>query len=149
MNSTQDNITLLRRLTGDCPLCRAPIALRTNRQKSTQFLGCSNYPDCSFTEPINQAMLQDAGYNSLVEAHYEHAREVAKLQTQIMDLHRTVASLAERGYAKTQTHPRVTDRDLKALITLCHPDKWDGHPLSNEITVQLNGLRQRAKGARA
>jgi len=37
-----------------CPRCRVAVKLvvRTNRQNETQFLGCPNWPECDYTEPI-------------------------------------------------------------------------------------------------
>lgn len=40
----------------DCPLCRKPMALRTARkgsQAGSQFWGCSAYPDCKGSRPLN------------------------------------------------------------------------------------------------
>lgn len=36
---------------------------------------------------------------------------------------------------------------FKELLTLCHPDKWQGHPLAHELTVRLNQWRQPRKGS--
>jgi restriction system protein len=33
-----------------CPQCGSPLVKRTNRESGKQFLGCSRYPDCTFTK---------------------------------------------------------------------------------------------------
>lgn len=38
----------------ECPKCKARLALRTQRASGNAFLGCTNYPDCRFTENINE-----------------------------------------------------------------------------------------------
>ena len=35
-----------------CPQCRAPLVERTNRASGEPFLGCSSWPDCTFSTPI-------------------------------------------------------------------------------------------------
>ena len=35
-----------------CDLCKAPMLLRTSR-RGQKFLGCSKYPDCRFTLPVD------------------------------------------------------------------------------------------------
>ena len=37
---------------GDCPVCGRPLAVRWNRYG--RFLGCTGYPDCRHTQPIDQ-----------------------------------------------------------------------------------------------
>lgn len=38
-----------------CPIsgCGGRLVVRTNRGTEEQFLGCSNYPKCRYTEPID------------------------------------------------------------------------------------------------
>ncbi len=33
-----------------CPECGRALIVRTNRQDNTQFLGCSRYPACTYTQ---------------------------------------------------------------------------------------------------
>lgn len=35
-----------------CPECKAELVERMNRATSISFLGCSNYPECTFTTPL-------------------------------------------------------------------------------------------------
>ena len=49
-----------------CPQCRAPLVERTNRATGSTFLGCSEWPDCSFTMPIpTDVLLRRAGAQTL------------------------------------------------------------------------------------
>ena len=41
-----DNKTIYK-----CQECRGTMVLRTNSSSDEYFLGCENYPDCSYTEP--------------------------------------------------------------------------------------------------
>jgi putative DNA topoisomerase len=36
---------------GDCPLCSSTLVIR--RSKSGPFVGCSSYPECSYTKPLH------------------------------------------------------------------------------------------------
>ena len=50
-----------------CPKC-APdrLVVRTNHQTSVDFLGCENWPDCKYTEPLPLDMeLRRAGVATL------------------------------------------------------------------------------------
>lgn len=44
-----ENIT-----TRKCPeaFCNGRLVVRTNRSTEEQFIGCENYPKCTYTEPI-------------------------------------------------------------------------------------------------
>lgn len=35
-----------------CPQCGSPIVERTNKASGHPFWGCSQWPECSFTQPI-------------------------------------------------------------------------------------------------
>lgn len=35
-----------------CPTCGAELMERTNRATQTTFLGCSRYPECTWTTPL-------------------------------------------------------------------------------------------------
>ena len=37
---------------GICPRCGGQLVLRTSKKDGRQFYGCSNYPNCKFTKPI-------------------------------------------------------------------------------------------------
>lgn len=39
--------------------------------------------------------------------------------------------------------PALTDKDIKAMLMLCHPDKHNGSKVASEITVKLLGMRAR------
>lgn len=48
-----------------CPKCGKPMALRTAKtgRKGSQFWGCSNYPLCKATRPLN--LLPGSRFNAL------------------------------------------------------------------------------------
>ena len=35
-----------------CPKCHAPLEVVWNKRTDSEFLGCSNYPDCQYSEPL-------------------------------------------------------------------------------------------------
>jgi ssDNA-binding Zn-finger/Zn-ribbon topoisomerase 1 len=35
-----------------CPKCGGMMVRRTNRSNGSEFLGCSHYPDCTYTQPL-------------------------------------------------------------------------------------------------
>ena len=41
-----------------CPRCGKPLVLRTNGETKEKFLGCSGYPDCTYTQsvPVDQLL---------------------------------------------------------------------------------------------
>jgi ssDNA-binding Zn-finger/Zn-ribbon topoisomerase 1 len=104
------------RLARDCPLCRAPLRLRRRREDAGLFLGCSQYPRCTFAED------------------FDHA--TAALLDRIADLE---GELDELRDAK----PPDLARELRSLIACAHPDRWPANPLAHEITSRLTELRSR------
>jgi ssDNA-binding Zn-finger/Zn-ribbon topoisomerase 1 len=38
-----------------CPDCRRKLIVKTNHLNEGQFLGCPNYPECRYTQPIPEA----------------------------------------------------------------------------------------------
>ena len=40
-----------------CPECSWPLVVRTNRQNGTQFLGCSHWPECTFTRELTPYLI--------------------------------------------------------------------------------------------
>ena len=41
----------------ELPGVRTPLTPRTNRTTKTEFLGCSNWPTCKYTEPMPQDII--------------------------------------------------------------------------------------------
>ena len=121
-------------LVAACPQCRAPLTVRYTRQGHAPFIGCDAYPACRFTCAYDTA-LQLLGHetDALQEALAQTRRELM-----LEKLRRQQPLPAQR--------PANLDRDLKLLIALAHPDRWQGQPataLAHEIVVSLNGLRAR------
>lgn len=46
----------------ECPNCEHGVKLivRTNRQRGDQFLGCPNFPECTYTQEIPEAWYLEA-----------------------------------------------------------------------------------------
>ena len=52
----------------NCPNCYRPMAIKRNRQNDTRFLGCSGYPDCTYTKPLPESVqLREKGYKELFD----------------------------------------------------------------------------------
>lgn len=105
------------RLAADCPLCRAPLALRKNRRTLELFVSCTAYPGCRFAE-----------------AHDPRVQFLAKHLTRL-----TIQSAAPTQRDTGQD----LNRELRQLIAFTHPDRWPNNPLSHEITTALVALRER------
>ena len=45
-------------------------------------------------------------------------------------------------YKKERNYPRLSNVDIKKMITLCHPDKHGGRDTANEITRKLIAMRK-------
>ena len=41
----------------NCPQCNQPLTIRTNQNTKTDFLGCTDWPDCHHTEPLPLDMI--------------------------------------------------------------------------------------------
>lgn len=39
-----------------CPKCHQPLEIKRNRESGEEFLGCSMYPVCRYTEPLPEAI---------------------------------------------------------------------------------------------
>jgi hypothetical protein len=120
-------------LVAACPQCGAPLRVRYTRQAHQPFVGCSGYPRCTFAAEYDEA-LQELG------------QETEALRGALVQARRELAlARLHRQPVPAQQHASL-DRDLKLLLALAHPDKWQGQPatvLAHEIAISLNGLRAR------
>jgi len=104
-------------LTATCPRCRGELRLRTRHDGQGSFVGCSEYPACKYT----------ADYDAVIHA------------------------LGKRLYAaEAREHvPALSlqslDRDLRKLVAIVHPDRWQDHPLATELTKAVNALRAKLR----
>jgi ssDNA-binding Zn-finger/Zn-ribbon topoisomerase 1 len=39
-----------------CPRCGQPLQIKRNRETQEEFLGCSTFPACRYTEPLPEAI---------------------------------------------------------------------------------------------
>lgn len=54
------------KITKACPICEKPMVVRTNKASGQDFLGCSQYPDCTGTAPLPpEVLLRAAGAPTL------------------------------------------------------------------------------------
>ena len=104
------------RLSGDCPRCGSELVVRRRRADEARFVSCSAYPECRWAGDYDGRL-------------HELMAEIDELRRQ----HRA--------------SPHVDlDRELRALIKIAHPDKWqtaDAKRLGHELTVALVALRER------
>lgn len=106
---------------------------RTNRTTQQTFWGCPDWPRCT-TRPAPPADPATTIRNL--------TRQRDRLQAGYDQL------LAEvRQLRKVKALPsRTLERELTRLITLCHPDKWQGEgALAHLLTTELLTLRDRLK----
>ncbi len=75
--------------------------------------------------------------NMYREAYHAGARQERENKA----LAQHIAQLQRRGL-NTQSKPsQFTEKEIKHLIFLCHPDKHHGSQLANDLTVKLIKLR--------
>ena len=102
----------------ECPECGRAMRVRTNRRDRSQFLGCTGYPNCRYSEeyePQAQAL----------------ARQVVELEAH---LHRAI-------HATPRSVAPEIDAKLRRLIFQFHPDRVGETIKTHEVTVALNSLR--------
>jgi ssDNA-binding Zn-finger/Zn-ribbon topoisomerase 1 len=114
--SSTDHTDLVCRISCASPLCNAPLILRRNRRTSDPFLGCDNFPRCSFTEEYVSA-LQD-----LAAAH------VAPI-TSIRDIDRALRQIIG------VVHPDKWQSAGRSAEELAHT-----------LTIELLNLRETVRG---
>lgn len=117
---------------GTCLWCQHPLELRHNRRTHDRFLGCANYPRCTFTVPYDD-YLQFLG-----RAWEHHEAEISRLAQCLRVLQ-----------AQVETPRQSMSRELRRLVGLCHPDKWhqrSGIEVAEVCTKELLALRDRVEG---
>ena len=155
------------RLSGECPWCGEALRLRQSRRTTEPFLGCDAYPECRFTEPLTSAISvavqdrremldtitslreeMDTLQNNLAREKTLRQAEVHLLEEELITLKwRLALEQRLRQAQKTAARNRQDlDKDLKALIALSHPDKWDNHPVATALTQALLKMRERLTG---
>lgn len=112
------------RLDARCPDCGAHLRVRRRRADHERFLSCSRFPRCRWAGDYDSALQRLAADRDELEAALDAA----------------IAELRERrGW---QAVPDLA-RELRNVIALAHPDRWDAHPLAHEVTARLTDLRRR------
>lgn len=107
-------------VTDRCPDCGAELRIRSRRDGTGQFVGCSTYPRCRFAA--------DAGDQDLRE-------EVHELRARLYNRPPTVSGSVAH-----------VDRALRDVIAWAHPDRHPGGTLdATEATARLNALRQEVR----
>lgn len=101
-------------------MCRGEIVRKSNKRDGNQFLGCSQWPSCKFTEAW------DSDVAALCERMQNLESELAAVKV----------SIANRNNADIS-------KSLRTIIAFAHPDKWPSefHELSHGVVAQLNRLR--------
>lgn len=59
---------MTEQITKACPKCGQLLTIRRNRKDDSEFLGCTNYPECTYTEPLPETIkLRRQGYKDMFE----------------------------------------------------------------------------------
>lgn len=75
-----------------------------------------------------------------LEKALAQASEVNARYHAIMDECDRLSADIRRGKFGPGAPPQFSRADLKALVSLCHPDKHGGKPRANDITVKILAL---------
>jgi len=55
-------------ITKPCPVCGRPLVERINRDTGEPFWGCSQWPDCKYTQPVPESVkLRKAGQKGMFD----------------------------------------------------------------------------------
>lgn len=58
-----------------CPRCRALLTIKRNSETGEEFLGCSSFPNCRYTEPLPEAIrLRRQGQRGLFDEPTEESK---------------------------------------------------------------------------
>lgn len=72
-------------ITKHCPECGRELKIRTNRQNGSQFISCSGFPECRYSESISENLKMElAGAPTLFDIPTEPAidrRPIARCRT--------------------------------------------------------------------
>lgn len=52
--------TVAGKITKMCLECGSPLAVRRNKQTDSEFLGCTRWPECNYTEPVPELYRMEA-----------------------------------------------------------------------------------------
>lgn len=111
------------RASEQCPWCNEELVLRRNKRTGEPFVSCSAYPDCIFSESIED--------------------RTAKLTAVINELNSTIE--------KMESEPKVSllltdaggiaDRGLRKLVAQWHPDRKLEKPITrHDLVASLNAI---------
>lgn len=108
------------RVSEQCPQCSEELILRRNRRTGDPFVSCSAYPDCTFSEGIED--------------------RTAKLSAVIHSLNCTIEKMGkEKGPALPPGAADIADRGLRKLVAKWHPDRKLEKPITrHELVASLN-----------
>jgi 3-deoxy-D-arabino-heptulosonate 7-phosphate (DAHP) synthase len=82
--------------------------------------------------------------DQLTQRVRDQNQELKRLRLDIVQLQSQVNryALHRRGRSDTEISALV-EKELKRLLTVCHPDRWQAHPCATELTKHVNALRER------
>jgi ssDNA-binding Zn-finger/Zn-ribbon topoisomerase 1 len=106
---------MLVALTGTCPLCSRDLRVRRRRADNEPFVGCSGYPNCSYTTDYDVALEQ--------------------LHDELEQLHDELERV--RGHSSA---PASVHRQLRDLVFRFHPDRAGAAVSTTEVVAALNDL---------
>lgn len=106
------------RVSAACPLCKAPLLMRTRRNDGNPFVGCSSFPACRFVEPY------DTLHGALLD-------EIDDLRHELHE--------ARKG---NPSAPSPVGERIKALLFEWHPDRHPEAIPSGRVAAELNQLRR-------
>ena len=103
-----------------CPDCGAHLVVRFSRKSKAHFIGCADWPDCTFSEAY------DARVQRLAD---------------------TIRSLSDRlaQQATTAMPAELVAREVRRLMAEFHPDRNPGGIDATRVCAELSNLRDRVK----
>lgn len=122
-----------------CPRCDKSLVLRRNRKTGEAFLGCPEFPACRHTVPLPalEAALRDEVYELRAALRTTHHR----VRALVMEL----AQLRWNATSGLHVVSINMDHELRRLISVAHPDRWQDHPVATKLSQELIALRERVQ----
>ena len=130
-----------------CPQCGCLMVQRQARATGQPFWGCTRYPRCRGTLPIDDPVTPPSTELATLQATLRQVtRERDTFRAGYEQLLGEVQQLRRR---QPVTTPAALVRELTRLLSVVHPDKWGGESaVATALTQEVIRLRTRLQEGR-
>jgi hypothetical protein len=127
------------------------VSLQEDLERATAYIQEQRAECDELRRQLAESQAQYRGANAkLTKFHQMGMGGLLEAKSKIRMLEMLCDSLKLLLLEKAQTAPPVDQpwllKELTRLLTICHPDKWQGSPVAEELTKQVLVVRQRLQG---